>query len=255
MEVIVKDSYEEASKLAAELVADVIRRKPRAVLGLATGSTPLSTYKELIRLHKQEGLDFSRVVTFNLDEYVGLSHDHPQSYHYFMWENFFKHININAKNVHIPDGTAKDIPGYCRWYEEQIVKAGGLDLQLLGIGSNGHIAFNEPGSSLGSRTRVKTLDDKTRQDNARFFRNLDEVPKCAITMGIGTIMDARQLVLVANSAGKADAIAKTCEGPITAIVPATIVQLHPKAMIVIDKPAASKLTREYPAEPRVLVLA
>ncbi|MBI3318006.1 MAG: glucosamine-6-phosphate deaminase [Candidatus Omnitrophica bacterium] len=255
MEVIVKESYDEMSKLSAELIADIIRRKPRAVLGLATGSTPLGTYKELIRLHKQEGLDFSRVVTFNLDEYVGLDHGHPQSYHFFMSENFFKQININPKNVHLPDGTAKDIPAFCRWYEEEIVKAGGLDAQLLGIGSNGHIAFNEPGSSLGSRTRVKTLDDKTRQDNARFFRTMGEVPKYAITMGIGTIMDARQLILLANGAGKSDAISKTCEGPITAMVPATIVQLHPRATIIVDKQAASKLSREYPAEPRVLVLA
>ena len=255
MEVVIKSSAEEMSKLSAELIADVVRHKPRAILGLATGSTPLGTYKELIRLHKEEGLDFSRVSTFNLDEYVGLTHDHPQSYHYFMWENLFKHININPKNVHIPDGTSKDVPGFCRWYEEQIVKAGGLDVQLLGIGSNGHIAFNEPGSSLGSRTRVKTLDEGTRKDNARFFKNLNEVPKYAITMGIGTIMDARQLVLLANGAGKAEAIAKTVEGPITAMVPATIVQLHPKATIVIHKAAPTKLTHEYPAEPRILVLA
>jgi glucosamine-6-phosphate deaminase len=255
MEVVVKEAYEDVSRLSAELIADMVRRKPRAVLGLATGSTPLGTYKELIRMHKEEGLDFSRVSTFNLDEYVGLVHDHPQSYHFFMWDNLFKHINVNAKNVHIPDGTAKDVPAFCRWYEEQIIKAGGLDAQLLGIGSNGHIAFNEPGSSLGSRTRVKTLDERTRQDNARFFRNMNEVPKYAITMGIGTIMDARQLILLANGAGKADAIAKTCEGPITAIVPATIVQLHPKATIIVDKPASTKLSREYPAEPHVLVLA
>ena len=255
MEVIVRETPEEMSRLTAETIADIVRRKPRAILGLATGSTPLGTYKELIRIHKEEGLDFSRVTTFNLDEYVGLPHDHSQSYHYFMWENLFKHIDINAKNVHIPDGTAKDIPGFCRWYEEQIVKSGGIDVQLLGIGSNGHIAFNEPGSSLGSRTRVKTLDDRTRQDNARFFRNMDEVPKYAITMGIGTIMDARQLILLANGSGKAEAIAKTCEGAITAMVPATIVQLHPKATIIVDKAAAAKLSREYPAEPHVLVLA
>lgn len=255
MEVVIKDSYDDVSKLSAELIADVIRHKPRAVIGLATGSTPVGTYKELIRLHKEEGLDFSRVTTFNLDEYVGLVHDHPQSYHYFMWDNLFKHVNVNAKNVHIPDGTAKDVPAFCRWYEEQMVKAGGLDIQLLGIGSNGHIAFNEPGSSLGSRTRVKTLDDGTRQDNARFFRSMNEVPKYAITMGIGTIMDARQLILLATGAGKADAIARTCEGPITAMVPATIVQLHPKATIIIDKAASTKLSRAYPAEPHVLVLA
>jgi len=254
MEVVIRETIDEVSKLSAEIIADIIRRKPRAILGLATGSTPVGTYKELIRLHKEEGLDFSRVITFNLDEYVGLVHEHPQSYHYFMWENLFKHVNVNAKNVHIPDGTAKDVPGFCREYEEQIVKAGGLDVQLLGIGSNGHIAFNEPGSSLGSRTRVKTLDDRTRQDNARFFSNLNEVPRYAITMGIGTIMEARHLILLANGAGKAEAISQTCEGPITAMVPATIVQLHPKATIVVDKAAGTKLTREYPAEPHVLVL-
>jgi len=255
MEVIVKENAEALASLAAELIADVIHRKPKCVLGLATGSTPLSTYKELIRLHRQEGLDFSRVTTFNLDEYVGLPPEHDQSYHYFMWQHFFKQTNVNSKNVHVPDGMAKDIPAFCRWYEEQIAKAGGIDLQLLGIGSNGHIAFNEPGSSLGSRTRVKTLDERTRADNARFFKSMDEVPRYAITMGIGTIMDARQLVLLANGAGKAEAIARTCEGPITAMVPATVVQLHPKAVILVDRAAASKLTREYPAEPRVLVVS
>ncbi|MBI4313404.1 MAG: glucosamine-6-phosphate deaminase [Candidatus Omnitrophica bacterium] len=254
MEVIIKETPEQMARLGAELIAEVVRRKPKCVLGLATGSTPVSTYRELIRMHKNEGLDFSRATTFNLDEYVGLAHEHDQSYHFFMWENLFKQINVNPKNVHVPDGMAKDIPAFCRWYEEQIVKAGGIDLQLLGIGSNGHIAFNEPGSSLGSRTRVKTLDERTRADNARFFKSMNEVPKYAITMGIGTIMDARQLLLLASGAGKAEAIQKTCEGPITAMVPATIVQLHPKAVIVTDKAAAVKLTREYPAEPRVLVL-
>lgn len=254
MEVVIRENAEGIAKLGAELIAEVVRRKPKCVLGLATGSTPVATYKELIRLHKQEGLDFSRVTSFNLDEYVGLPPEHDQSYRYFMTENLFKHININPKNTHVPDGMAKDIPAFCRWYEEQIVKAGGIDVQLLGIGSNGHIAFNEPGSSLGSRTRVKTLDEGTRSDNARFFKSMNEVPKYAITMGIGTIMDARQLILLANGAGKAEAIQKTCEGPITAIVPATVVQLHPKATIIVDKAAASKLSREYPAEPRVLVL-
>jgi glucosamine-6-phosphate deaminase len=255
MEVLVKDAHDDVSRLAAELIADIVRRKPRAVLGLATGSTPVGAYKELIRLHKEEGLDFSKVTTFNLDEYVGLQHDHPQSYHFFMWDNFFNHININPKNVNIPDGTAKDIPAFCHTYEEMIVKAGGLDVQLLGIGGNGHIAFNEPGSSLGSRTRVKTLDEKTRQDNSRFFKSLNEVPKYAITMGIGTIMEARQLILLANGEGKAEAIANTCEGPVTAMVPATIVQLHPSATIIVDKAASVKLTKEYPAEPHVLVVS
>lgn len=252
MEVIVKNTYEQMSRLAAELIARVVRSKPNAVLGLATGSTPVGTYKELIRMHKEEGLDFSQVTTFNLDEYVGIPPTHNQSYRYFMNENLFNHINIDKKKTHVPDGMAKDIPAFCKWYEDQILKAGGIDVQFLGIGANGHIAFNEPGSSLGSRTRVKTLDEKTRKDNARFFKSMDEVPKYAITMGIGTIMDARTLILLANKENKADAIAKTVEGPITAMVPATVVQLHPKAIIIVDKPAASKLTREYADEPSVL---
>lgn len=252
MEVIVKNSYEEMSTLAAEMIAKIVRSKPNAVLGLATGSTPVGVYKELIRMHKQEGLDFSHIITFNLDEYVGLLPTHDQSYRYFMNDNLFNYINIDKKNTHVPDGMAKDIPAFCKWYEEQMLKAGGIDVQLLGIGGNGHIAFNEPGSSLGSRTRVKTLDDKTIKDNARFFKSMDEVPKYAITMGIGTIMEARSLILLANKENKADAISKTVEGPITAMVPATIVQLHPKATIITDKAAASKLTREYADEPSVL---
>jgi len=252
MEVIVKNSYEEMSKLAAEMIAKIVRSKPNAVLGLATGSTPIGTYKELIRMHKEEKLDFSNVTTFNLDEYVALPPTHDQSYRYFMNDNLFNHINIDKKKTHVPDGMAKDIPAFCKWYEEQILKAGGIDVQLLGIGGNGHIAFNEPGSSLGSRTRVKTLDEKTIKDNARFFKTIDDVPKYAITMGIGTIMEARSLILLANKENKADAILKTVEGPITAMVPATIVQLHPKATIITDKAASSKLTREYAEEPSVL---
>ena len=252
MEVIVKNTYEEMSKLAAEMIAKVVRAKPNAVLGLATGSTPVGTYKELIRMHKQEGLDFSQVTSFNLDEYVNVPPTHDQSYRYFMNDNLFNHINIDKKKTHVPDGMAKDIPAFCKWYEEQILRAGGIDMQLLGIGGNGHIAFNEPGSSLGSRTRVKTLDAKTIKDNARFFKSIEEVPKYAITMGIGTIMEARMLILLANKENKADAISKTVEGPITAMVPASVVQLHPKAVIITDKAAASKLTREYPAEPSVL---
>jgi len=252
MEVIIKETYEEMSKLAAEMIAKVVRSKPNAVLGLATGSTPVGTYKELIKMHKEEKLDFSQITTFNLDEYVGLQPTHNQSYRYFMNENLFNHINVDKKKTFVPDGMAKDILAFCKWYEDQILKAGGVDVQLLGIGGNGHIAFNEPGSSLGSRTRVKTLDEKTIKDNARFFKSLNEVPRYAITMGIGTIMDARMLILLANKENKADAIAKTVEGPITAMVPASIVQMHPKAVIIVDKPAGSKLTREYAKEPSVL---
>ena len=254
MEVIVKNNDEEMSALAAGIIAELIHKKPDCVLGLATGSTPVGTYQELIRLHKKDGLDFSRVTTFNLDEYVGLRPEHEQSYRYFMNELLFDHINIEKKNTHIPDGMAGDIDAACTAYEAKIAKAGGIDIQLLGIGANGHIAFNEPGSSLGSRTRVKTLDEETIRDNSRFFDSLEEVPRYAITMGVGTIMDARQLILLASTKSKADAVAQLVEGPITAMVPATIVQLHPSATIITDKAAARKLTREYPATPRVLKL-
>ncbi len=245
MLVLIKENSHHMSTEAANLVALQIKLKPDSVIGFATGSTPLGMYKELIRMHKEEGLDFSKVISFNLDEYVGLPPSHPESYHYFMWENLFKHININPSNVHIPIGMADNIELFCVWYEEKIKSFGGIDLQILGIGGNGHIAFNEPGSSLGSRTRIKTLGMKTRLDNSRFFNKLDEVPKYAITMGVGTIMEAKKLLLLANGNNKADAIKATVEGPIMAKYPATIVQLHRYATIVVDKEAASKLEREY----------
>lgn len=245
MLVIIKENYQQMSIEAAKQVASLIRKKPDCVIGFATGSTPLGLYKELIRMHKEEGLDFSKVVSFNLDEYVGLPPNHPESYHFFMWENLFKHININPSNVHIPMGMAEDIDAFCEWYEQKIIYHSGIDLQILGIGSNGHIAFNEPGSSLGSRTRIKTLDEKTRLDNARFFNSMDEVPKYAITMGVGTIMEAKRLLLLANGFKKAEAIRATVEGPIMAKYPATIVQLHRYATVIIDKEAASKLEGKY----------
>lgn len=245
MLVIIKENYQEMSIEAAKQVASLIRKEPDCVIGFATGSTPLGLYKELIRMHKEEGLDFSKVVTFNLDEYVGLPPNHPESYHYFMWENLFKHININPSNVHIPMGMAEDVDAFCEWYEQKIIEHGGIDLQILGIGANGHIAFNEPGSSLGSRTRIKTLNENTRLDNSRFFNSLDEVPKYAITMGVGTIMEAKRLLLLANGVKKADAIKATVEGPIMAKFPATIVQLHRYATVIVDKEAASKLEGKY----------
>jgi glucosamine-6-phosphate deaminase len=245
MLVYIKENFDDMSKEGARIVAELVRKKPNCVLGFATGGTPLGMYKELIRMHKNEGLDFSKVTTFNLDEYVGLPPEHDQSYHYFMWENLFKHINVDRRFVHIPMGMADDIEAHCEWYEEQIVKAGGIDLQILGIGANGHIAFNEPGSSLGSRTRIKTLTGTTREANARFFKNPDEVPKYAITMGVGTIMDAKELLLLASGDGKANAIAATCEGPITAMCPASIVQLHRYAFVIVDQAAGAKLTMKY----------
>jgi len=245
MLVIIKKDYDELSREAAKIVADRLQKKPNLVIGLATGSTPLGLYKELIRLHKEEGLDFSKVTTFNLDEYVGLPPSHDQSYHYFMQENFFKSVNIDPRYIHVPHGMAKDVEQFCKWYEERIKQAGGIDLQILGIGGNGHIAFNEPGSSLGSRTRIKTLTEKTRDDNKRFFQEDEVVPKYAITMGVGTIMDSKELLLVAGGQGKADAINASVEGPITAMCPASIIQMHEQAFVIVDKDAASKLKGTY----------
>jgi glucosamine-6-phosphate deaminase len=245
MLVIVKETYDAMSVEAARIVANRLRKKPDLVLGLATGTTPLGLYRELIRLHKEEGLDFSKVTTFNLDEYVSLPPEHDQSYHYFMKENLFKHINIDPRFIHIPQGMAKDIDAFCDWYEQRIVSSGGVDIQVLGIGANGHIAFNEPGSSLGSRTRIKTLTGPTRQDNARFFKDMDEVPKYGITMGVGTIMDARELLLLATKSSKAGAVRLAVEGPVTAMCPASIIQMHRNAFVLLDNEAASGLTGTY----------
>jgi len=228
------------------MVARLIRKKPSAVLGLATGSTPLALYRDLIRLHREGDLDFRDVGTFNLDEYLGLTPAHPASYHHFMRENLFQHINIREENIHIPDGMTVDVPAFCQAYEDKIKAAGGIDLQVLGIGGDGHIGFNEPSSSLASRTRIKTLTPRTRQDNARFFATEEEIPEHVITMGVGTIMEAREVVLLAFGAGKAEAVAAAVEGPITASVPASILQLHQKATILLDEEAAGNLRRaEY----------
>ena len=246
MEVFIYQKYAEMSQAAAKVVADIINSKPNAVLGLATGSTPLGLYKELVRMHKEESLDFSHVTTFNLDEYVGLPPGHPQSYHYFMHENLFKHINIEPQNIHIPSGTTSNYKAFCQWYEQRIEQCGGIDVQILGIGSDGHIAFNEPGSSLGSRTRIKTLSKETIDDNARFFKKKVDVPIYAITMGVGTVLEARKLLLLANGANKAKAIAEAIEGPISCMCTASVLQLHPDSSLFLDNEAASKLKmRDY----------
>jgi glucosamine-6-phosphate deaminase len=242
MEIIISATYEEMSKAAAKAVAELLNSKPNAVLGLPTGSTPIGVYKELARMHKSEGLDFSRVTTFNLDEYVGLKKDHPQSYHYFMHENLFKHINILAQNVYIPSGTTDNYAAFCQWYEQRIKECGGIDLQLLGIGTDGHIGFNEPSSSLGSRTRIKTLARSTIEDNARFFDKIEDVPVYAITMGVGTILEARRIILLASGANKADAMAQTIEGPVTSMITASALQLHPDVTAYLDRDAAGKLS-------------
>jgi glucosamine-6-phosphate deaminase len=246
MEVIIQKDYERMSKAAAEIVVEVLNAKPNAVLGMATGSTPLGLYQELVRLHTEEQLDFSYVTTFNLDEYVGLAPNHPQSYHYFMHENFFKHVNVPPQNVNIPSGSTSNYRAFCEWYEQRIAECGGIDLQILGIGSDGHIAFNEPTSSMSSRTRLKTLSKQTIDDNARFFKERKEVPVYAITMGVGTILDAGKLILLASGKGKAKAIAQTVEGPITGMVTASALQWHRDAKVIIDEEAASELKmRDY----------
>ncbi len=239
MEIIIQSTPAAATSVAARIIARLLQEKPDAVLGLATGSTPLLLYRELIAMK----LEWRKVTTFNLDEYVGLAAAHPQSYHSFMWENLFRHVNIAKKNVHIPDGMTKNIPKFCVQYEKQICEAGGIDLQVLGIGTDGHIGFNEPTSSLASRTRIKTLTRQTVRDNARFFGSETKVPHHVITMGIGTIMEARQCLLLAFGAKKARAIAAAVEGPITAINPASILQMHPVAKACLDNAAASRLQR------------
>ena len=231
------------ARRAAEIVAQLVRRKPRCVLGLATGSTPKGTYDELIRMHREEELDFSQVVTFNLDEYVGLGPDHPQSYRHFMQQSLFDHVNIHPGNTHIPDGMASDFETYCEHYERQIREVGGIDLQILGIGTDGHIAFNEPGSSLGSRTRLKTLARETIRDNARYFGGEDLVPRLAVTVGVGTILESRRCMLLAIGPSKAWAIRQTVEGPVTAQVTASALQLHREVIVLVDEEAAGQLQR------------
>ena len=245
MLLVLKPSSEEVGREAARVVANAVRRNPALRLGLATGNTPLKMYQELIRLHHEEKLDFSRVVTFNLDEYLGLPASHPQSFHYFMQQNFFAHVNISPVNIHIPDGSIKgNYQEYCASYEEVIRNAGGIDLQILGIGRNGHIGFNEPTSSLGSRTRVKVLSKETIEDNRKFFAAEEEIPQCSITMGIGTILEVKRILLLANGAAKAAAIAKAIEGPLSAAVTASALQLHGDVTFIVDREAGAQLKQQ-----------
>lgn len=243
MEIIIQPTAEAAGAIAGRILSRLLREKPNAVLGLAAGSTASLLYRELVRRHRQGQLDFSKIKTFNLDEYVGLPPQHPQSYHAFMWENLFRHVNVARKNVHIPDGLAQDIPAFCARYEDRIRAAGGIDLQVLGVGTEGHIGFNEPTSSLASRTRIKTLTAQTLKDNARFFGGKKKVPCHVITMGIGTILEARQLLVLAFGAKKARAVAGAVEGPVTAMNPASALQLHPVVKVCLDAPAASRLEK------------
>jgi glucosamine-6-phosphate deaminase len=245
MLLVLKPNSEEVGREAARVVANAVRRNPALRLGLATGSTMVGMYQELVRLHRDEKLDFSRVVTFNLDEYLGLSSNHPQSFHHFMQQAFFAHVNVSPGNIHIPDGAIKgNYQQYCASYEETIRSAGGIDLQVLGIGRNGHVGFNEPTSSLGSRTRLKVLSSETIDDNRKFFALGEEIPQCAITMGIGTILEARRILLLASGSSKATAIAKAIEGPLTASVTASALQLHSDVTFIVDREAGAQLKQQ-----------
>ena len=247
MEVIIEPTYAHLATHAAEIIRAALEKKPNLVLGLATGSTPIGLYAALAQMHATQGLDFSQVTTFNLDEYVGIPASHPQSYHTFMATHLFSAVNIPPENRHIPQSSVVGHEEFCENYELAIQAAGGIDIQVLGIGIDGHIGFNEPSSSLSSRTRLKTLTQQTLEANAPHFGgNLAAVPKMAITMGVGTITDAKRCLLLASGDSKAEAVALAVEGPITAAVPASILQMHPRATLILDAPAAARLKRlEY----------
>lgn len=248
MRVIIKADYNGMSAWAAQHIVERINafqpteNKP-FILGLPTGSTPIGTYKELIHLNKKGEVSFRHVVTFNMDEYVKIPENHPESYHSFMWNNFFNHIDIQKDNVNILNGNAEDLETECKRYEDKIKSYGGIDLFMGGIGPDGHIAFNEPGSSLTSRTRVKTLTMDTVIANSRFFENdINKVPKTALTVGVGTVMDSREVMILANGHGKARALAQAIEGGISQMCTVSVLQMHPKGIIVCDDAACDELT-------------
>ena len=248
MRVVIEQDKAAMSKWAANHIIERIRafaptEERPFVLGLPTGGTPLGTYAELIRRHKAGDVSFRHVITFNMDEYIGLPKDHEQSYYSFMWTNFFSHIDILPENAHILNGNAEDIEAECERYEAKIKEVGGIDLFMGGIGPDGHIAFNEPGSSLTSRTRVKSLTTDTIIANSRFFDNdLNKVPKTAVTVGVGTVMDAREVMILANGHNKARAIREAVEGPVSQRWTITCLQLHPHGIIVCDEEACDELT-------------
>lgn len=241
MKVVILENADAVAAYGAKMFCQQLHTKPNSTLGLATGSTPVALYERLIEANRAGQVSFEHAFSFNLDEYLGLDSNHPQSYRHFMNEKLFNHIDIALANTRVPNGMAADPLAACADYEAEIAARGGIDLQLLGIGRNGHIGFNEPASSLASRTRVKTLTQATIDDNSRFFAEDEYQPHLAITMGIGTIMEARRVVLLATGAGKAQAIRATVEGPISASCPASILQMHPAATLIVDEAAAGEL--------------
>lgn len=240
MNVIVVSNFDSMSEEVAKIISGQIISNPSSVLGLATGSSPLGVYR-LLEEYYRRGVDFSDVTTFNLDEYVGLAPDHPQSYRHYMEKNLFSRVNIPRERTFIPNGVAADLQEECQRYEQLMKRAGGIDLQILGIGTNAHIGFNEPGTEFGTMTQVVDLAESTIKDNARFFASLAEVPTQAISMGIKSIMHAKNIVLMANGGSKADAIYAAIRGPVTPKVPASVLQLHPSVTFVVDQAAGSKL--------------
>jgi glucosamine-6-phosphate deaminase len=241
MQVIIRPNADAAADLAAGVIARNLREEPGLVLGLATGRTMEPVYARLVQMHRKEGLDFSNCHTFNLDEYIGLPAQHQNSYRRYMNQHLFEHVNIKLENTHLPNGLADDLETECAAYERLIRKHGGIDLQLLGIGRNGHLGFNEPPSGLYSLTRVEALSPVTRQQNEALFESPDQMPQRAITMGLGTILDCRRCILLATGGEKAAVVAETVESPITSMIPATALQLHPECVLILDEAAGAQL--------------
>ncbi|MBA61617.1 MAG: glucosamine-6-phosphate deaminase [Planctomycetaceae bacterium] len=244
MNIVICNDYQHMSAIAAQVFINCLQANTQAVLGLATGSTPVGVYQQLIESYKAGEISFAEVTSFNLDEYIGLHRDHPQSYYYFMHQELLNHINIEGQRVFIPSGIEENYGAYCQWYEDQISQAGGIDLQILGIGSDGHIAFNEPGTALGSRTHITELDHQTIDDNARFFEAKADVPRRAITMGVATIMEAREIILLATGENKARAIRDALEGPVSSQCTASALQQHSNVTFYLDSAAASLLQQK-----------
>lgn len=244
MRIIVCENYEEVSKKAAQMILSQVTLKPNSVLGLATGSTPIGMYENLVKLNENGDIDFSEVRTFNLDEYYNLPKENDQSYHYFMYKNLFDHININPENIHIPNGMTDDVNAECERYDELIKEAGGVDIQVLGIGNNAHIGFNEPTINFEKGTHLVELEESTIEANSRFFDNIEDVPKKAITMGVGSIFKSKKIMLIATGENKAEAIYNTVYGKVVPEVPASILQFHSDIVLILDKKAAKLLKKE-----------
>ena len=246
MKVLAASNYESMSRKAANILSAQVILYPRSVLGLATGSTPLGIYRQLIDWYGKGDLDFAEIKTVNLDEYLGLPPENPQSYHYYMKTNFFDHINVKPERTHLPDGLAQDPEQECRAYDRLIAELGGIDLQLLGLGATGHIGFNEPNAAFDKMTHCVDLTEKTIADNARFFASPEQVPRRALTMGIRAIMQAKKILLVVNGEKKADILEQVLYGPVTPAVPASILQLHPSVTVVADEAALSVVREKHP---------